>query len=461
MLPPSQPRGRPLRATTRRTFTAGAIAVATMTPRLSSAQPAVATTSTGRPKATGALAAYADRPDRATHFEPLGHGGLPGGEWLTGRLVSERWRGVEWAHELSLVRPEQVAGGQMLLIIGGGTSDRLPRRGLTRPGGQVQKIAELAMRAGLPAAYLGQVPHQPMFDGLVEDALIAHTFVEFARTGDVTWPLLLPMVKAAVEGMTAASQTAHDRWGVDVEGFVLSGASKRGWTTWLSAAVDDRVGGLVPAVIDMLSLERHVALQRATFGGLSDQLADYAAQGMERLLGSPRGCDLVALVDPFSYRARIVQPKLIALGTNDPYWPLEACGLYADRLAGPRWLAYGPNESHTLARDRLASLVVAMGRHVAGLEPLPEMAWDETDDGVTVDCAADVARAVGWVAESPGRDFRDARWNVAHIDRAGDGWRLPLATPAAGWRAGLVELHFARGPATLRLSSGVRVVGAA
>ena len=38
-----------------------------------------------------------------------------------------------------------------------------------------------------------QVPFQPMFDGLKEDDLIAHTFVEFARPGDASWPLLLPM----------------------------------------------------------------------------------------------------------------------------------------------------------------------------------------------------------------------------------------------------------------------------
>jgi PhoPQ-activated pathogenicity-related protein len=34
------------------------------------------------------------------------------------------------------------------------------------------------------------------------------------------------------------------------EKFVVSGGSKRGWTTWTAAAVDKRVVAIVPASID-------------------------------------------------------------------------------------------------------------------------------------------------------------------------------------------------------------------
>ena len=46
------------------------------------------------------------------------------------------------------------------------------------------------------SAVVRQVPFQPMFGDLHEDGLIAHTFVEYTKTGDPTWPLLLPMVKS-------------------------------------------------------------------------------------------------------------------------------------------------------------------------------------------------------------------------------------------------------------------------
>lgn len=35
---------------------------------------------------------------------------------------------------------------------------------------------------------------------------------------------------------------------------MVAGGSKRGWTTWTTAAVDKRVFGAIPIVMDMLDL---------------------------------------------------------------------------------------------------------------------------------------------------------------------------------------------------------------
>jgi PhoPQ-activated pathogenicity-related protein len=352
----------------------------------------------------------------------------------------------------------------MLLWIDGGVSGRLPEQGQREPTDAIRTLAPVAIAAGLPAAVVRQVPYQPMFDGLVEDGLIAHSFVEFVRTGDPTWPLLLPMVKAAVEAMNAAEKIAGSRWGLAVDGFVATGASKRGWTTWLSAAVDQRIIGLVPAVIDMLSMEKHVGLQRASFGGMSDKLVDYTSRGIEHLFGTPRGRELVGIVDPLAYRDRLVQPKIIALGTNDPYWPLEACSLYYGILDGPRWVSYTPNAGHGLPAERLGGLVAAMGRHVAGLEDLPDVDWSIDAEGAAKVCRAacpdaEVEKAVAWTAAAPSRDFRKAVWKPVPAERDGEGWRLPLAKPTDGYAAGLIELHVARKPLPLILTSGVSVIG--
>ncbi len=457
--------GSPDRRPTRREFTAG-VAAALAAGSLQAEPPAVAHAPT-RPAAAGPLADYVRAADPATGFELLGSGELAGGRWLTCRLTSQRWRGADWTHELSLFLPAAAAAGPMLLWIDGGSSGRIPEPGLQEPTEAVRTLASVATAAGLPAAVVRQVPFQPMFGGLVEDGLIAHTFVEFVKTGDVTWPLLLPMVKAAVEAMTAAQAAAADRWGLEIDGFVTTGASKRGWTTWLSAAMDERVKGLVPMVIDMLSLEQHVGLQLKSFGGMSDKLVDYTSRGIETLLASPRGRELVKIVDPFGYRDRIVQPKIVALGTNDPYWPLEACGLYYDRLEGPRWLSYAPTAGHGLPGGQVGGLVAAMGRHAAGVEPLPEIDWAfrPAGDGltclVTTAAAAAAPRAVAWRAESASRDFRAARWIAADAEREGDGWRMSLPRPAAGFAAGLIALEFPRRPLPLVLSTEVKVVGAA
>jgi PhoPQ-activated pathogenicity-related protein len=417
----------------------------------------------------GPLATYVAAADAATRIEPVAAGELPGGSWRTVRLVSQTWRGVEWTHELSLFLPADrghAAGdASMLLWIDGGSAGKVPAaadagRG---PSESLRMLALVASAAGLPAAVIRQVPYQPMFDGLVEDGLIAHSFVEYARTGDATWPLLLPMVKSAVMGMNAAAEIARTAWSLDVDRFVLTGASKRGWTTWLTAAVDARVVGVVPLVIDMLSLERHLQLQEDSFGGMSDQLEDYKSRGIEKLLVTPRGRELIGIVDPFSYRDRLSTPKLIGLGTNDPYWPLQSLDLYRDELPGPCWVSYCPNTGHGIPFERVAGLVAAMGKHAAGREPLPDLRWRFEPAGNGVDCMLHSAtrpeRVVLWQAESATRDFRQAKWLPAAVAGDGPEWEVPLALGTGGgrWKAAVVEVHYPRQPMPLVLTTSVHV----
>ena len=420
------------------------------------------------PRATGPLADYVHAADPARRWEPVSQGKLADGSWRTFRLVSQRWQGLEWTHELSLCMPAVVVaahgngGGPMLLWIDGGSSQKLPTAD-AGPSDAVKTAATAATAAGLPVVVIRQVPYQPMFGGLMEDGLIAHSFVEYAKTGDPTWPLLLPMVKAAVAAMDAAVEIARTEWRLDIEGFVVTGASKRGWTSWLTAAIDPRVVGVVPQVIDMLSMDRHLRLQTQSFGGLSDKLTDYTSRGIEKLLGTPRGRELLGIVDPYSYRDRLKAPKLISLGTNDPYWPLESLELYRGDLPGPCWVSYCPNAGHGIPMQRWAGLVVAMGKHVSGDERLPDLRWRFEPAGDGIGCmlraAVQPERVVLWQAESATRDFRQAKWQPAAVAGDGPEWEVPLALGVGGgrWKAAVVEFHYPRQPMPLVLTTSVHV----
>ena len=471
--PPGHPR------LPRRQFAVGGLAAATLSlaggrveakgnAAVSEAAPPAEAKRGDAPRATGPLADYVQAVDPATRIESVSQGDLAGGTWRTFRLVSQRWRGVEWTHELSLYLPaggvaaRGNGGGPMLLWIDGGSSQKLPTAD-AGPSDAVKTAATAATAAGLPVVVIRQVPYQPMFGGLMEDGLIAHSFVEYAKTGDTTWPLLLPMVKAAVAAMDAAVEIARTEWKIDVEGFVVTGASKRGWTSWLTTAIDPRVVGVVPQVIDMLSMDRHLRLQAQSFGGLSDKLTDYTSRGIEKLLGTARGRELIGIVDPYSYRDRLTAPKLISLGTNDPYWPLEALDLYRGDLPGPCWVSYCPNAGHGIPMQRWAGLVVAMGKHVSGDEPLPDLRWRFAPLGDGVACVLHAAvqpeRVVLWQAESATRDFRQAKWLPAAVAGDGPEWEVPLALGAGGgrWKAAVVEVHYPRQPMPLVLTTSVHV----
>ena len=49
------------------------------------------------------------------------------------------------------------------------------------------------------------------------------------------------------------------------------------------------------------------------------------------------------MVDPYTYRDKIAQPKLIILGNNDPYWATDALNIYWEGLPGPKWIHYVAN----------------------------------------------------------------------------------------------------------------------
>ena len=108
---------------------------------------------------------------------------------------------------------------------------------------------------------LQQVPNQPTVfvadptqKRRYEDAVIAWTWKTFIENPeDPTILLRLPMTKAAVKAMdTAVDFAAKNNYG-NIKKFMVAGASKRGWTTWTTAAVDKRVFAAVPIVMVCLN----------------------------------------------------------------------------------------------------------------------------------------------------------------------------------------------------------------
>src|SRR5439155_17307190 len=114
-----------------------------------------------------------------------------------------------------------------------------------------------------------------------DDALIARTFVKYLDTKDETWPLLFPMVKSVTRAMDALQEFAKSEWKADVTDFVVTGASKRGWTSWLTAATGDkRVKAIAPLVIDTLNFPAQMKNQVNAFGRPSEMVKDYTNRGL-------------------------------------------------------------------------------------------------------------------------------------------------------------------------------------
>src|ERR1044071_4995581 len=107
------------------------------------------------------------------------------------------------------------------------------------------------------------------------------------KSGDDTWPALLPMVKSAVRAMDTVQAYAQKEHQQKVEKFVVAGASKRGWTTWLTGAVDKRVAGIAPMVIDMLNMKAQTQWSQKVYGKQSEQIHDYTELNLHQKLDDP------------------------------------------------------------------------------------------------------------------------------------------------------------------------------
>lgn len=344
-------------------------------------------------------------------------------------LTSQQWQGTTWTHQLTVVEPAEVLypDAALLLITGGDV-------GIGPRDGDVATGLALANACAARVVVLPQVPNQPLLGDRREDALIAETFVRYLETKDATWPLLFPMVKGAVKAMDAAQAFAEGQ-GRPIRHFVVTGASKRGWTTWLTGAVDPRVRAIAPMVIPTLNLDAQMKHQPQMFAGQhSEQIQDYTRRG---IVGrdDPAARDLIRMVDPFTYRARLALPKLQINGTNDPYWTLDSMNLFWDDLVGPKWAVYLPNAGHGLDqhRDYAVAAIGALFRHAIGNKPLPALSatFGEADGRVTMAVRSDPAprSAQVWTATSPTLDFRQSAWTSEPL---GPEWTATRDRPASG-----------------------------
>lgn len=401
------------------------------------------------------LLGYVGRPDREYRWRPVARAGLrTGGLAVRLHLVSQVWQGIPWKHALTLVFPPRAPlGSTMLLLVAGSASLETQRL-----------IVRAAHALGTPAGVLCGIPNQPLLGGRSEDALIAHTFVRCLETRDDTWPLLFPMAKAVVRAMDAVQEFTRQEWGVPVQRFVVTGASKRGWTTWLAGAADRRVAGIAPLVYDNLNLPAQMAAQLAAYGAYSSEVRDYTDVGLPQRLAAPEGRRLAALVDPHALRDRLALPKLIVNATNDRYWTLESANLYFGDLPGEKHLLYVPNSGHSL--DGLATVLPTLGAFIqacAAGAHLPQLTWSlqEMPDALVLTIRPGAApRRVGvWTATAPTRDFRGASWRRQEVRVRNGRYAFTLARPRNGYQAAIGEVTYAGDTGTFRLSTTPAVLG--
>ena len=375
------------------------------------------------------------------------------------RLTSQTWQGGVWTHRLQIFTPQKMTAPDACLInVSFGS------------GSLVETFAgqALADATGNTVVNLFNVPNQPLYDR-TEDDLIAYTFAKYLETGDETWPLLLPMTKSVTQAIHALQEWSSLNGVTKLTRFIISGASKRGWTTDLVAAVDPRVVGIVPIVYDNLNIPAQIPHQLQTWGKTSDLTEAYNQIGLFDKIQSPQGQKLLEIVDPYTYRARLTMPKLFVHATNDGYWNLDGQRFYWDEMPGENRLFEVPNVPHTLGNSfaAVAGSAAAWGKLVLAGKSVPKVKLEvEGKNGqrefvATSDGAPSIVRL--WIANAPTKDFRQAQWRSMELKPDAGAYRATLSDDQifgkGAQAAAFAEIEIEGKPLPLRLSSLLWMAG--
>jgi PhoPQ-activated pathogenicity-related protein len=277
------------------------------------------------------------------------------------------------------------------------------------------------------------------------------------------------MVKSAVRAMDTIQShlKSLDSGALDIKQFVVSGGSKRGWTTWLTAAVDKRVVAIVPAVIDVLNMDEQMRHHFAAYGFYSDAIADYGEMKVFERLDTPEGQALIKIVDPYEYRDRYAAiPKCLINSSGDQFFLPDSAQFYFHDLPGEKYLRYVPNTDHGLGNSDAIQSLLVFYQSILKNAPRPKFTWSVKNDGsIEVSTTTAPKQVKLWQATNPkARDFRlqiiGPAWKSSDLAAASPGkYVAKVPKPAEGWTAFFAELTFdSGGPVPYKFTTEVHVV---
>lgn len=373
-------------------------------------------------------------------------------------LWSQRWRSHEevdrpvWHHWLLVAVPDTVRSTTGMMRIASGSN------GEEAPFHVGQGLTTLAKQSGSIVAEVRMIPNQRLrFSdetdtryqerGRQEDELVAYTWDKYLTTGEANWLARFPMTKAVVRAMDATQELAKSQE-IALKEFVLVGASKRGWTAWTVAAVDPRVVGVIPLVIDMLNLKPSMEHHFRTYGRWAIALRDYIDIGIQKRWEDPKLDALLAIEEPYAMRHRLTMPKYIINAAGDEFFLPDSSQFYFAELPGEKYLRYVPNAGHGLKAGGVDLSVAAFYTALLAGEELPQYRWSRSGSTLEVATNRRPSNLLLWQAHNEkARDFR--------LPTIGESWRstpleldesgqvvIDLPSSEEGWTASFVELTY-------------------
>jgi PhoPQ-activated pathogenicity-related protein len=272
-------------------------------------------------------------------------------------------------------------------------------------------------------AVLFQIPNEPLVFAAdpthmqrSEDDITAFAWRMFmANTSDWEWIPHMPMTKAAIKTMDAVTEFWQESTQSTIVQWVVSGASKRGWTAWLVGTVDPRCKAVVPIVLDELNFAKNVRRHYEAYSGWSFAISSYLDQNITTMIDLPEFALLMTVEDPLSYTNFLTMPKYIVSAAGDELQLPDNVDYYFPYLQGESHFHSLPNFEHSLVTNPyyVARALTCFSGLVLFDIPRPIYNWNVTDNGtitLLIDSANPPINVTLWVSytidKNTRRDFR-------------------------------------------------------
>jgi PhoPQ-activated pathogenicity-related protein len=431
-----------------------------------------------RRMATGPLVDYVYRPDPNYEWSVYSRTQQQGFTTVYLSMTSQQWFDETltdkpiWHHYVVVHVPDTIRyPDAAFMYISSGSNPGPPGNSTA-----IFRTGQYANETGIVAATLVYIPNQPLImenDGIqrVEDEIIAWTWRRFfneSRVGIDNPEILLrmPMCKASARGMDAIQDFIQQETGNSIEKFMIAGESKRGWTTWLTGAIDSRVAAMAPVVLSCLNLIPNFHHYWRSLGNWSFALYDYWSQGIMGLIDEPEMVEMAKIIDPYEYRQWMTMPKLMVSGGSDEFFMPDDYDYFYNDLVGGKYIWLVENSGHSINSSPSANAYWTMLQtfFIGVLQDfvVPAVTWiraaNAIGGSIQVTIPVNPISVTAWSAPSivPNRrDFRlyqldetfnpvpsNVVWTESPVTDLGDGrYSVSFDSPASGYLAFFIKIR--------------------
>ncbi|ECS9123729.1 PhoPQ-regulated protein [Salmonella enterica subsp. enterica serovar Infantis] len=387
-------------------------------------------------------------------------------------LNSQTWspQGVvspeRWQNGVDIYIPDSAREKNALVVINNGSNNNGSGTPVAPTNFNEEELSRIAIATRTVVISVSNVPNQVLsYQGVTtplgEDNSVAYSWKLFI--GDThkyqDASLHIPMAASVSQAFRLAKKELTQQ---NINKFIVTGASKRGWAAWLTALSDPDVGAVVPFAMDLLNTQKSLEHMYQSYGkNWPVAFYPYYNQGIDQQVGTDKFARLMRLEDPLTYLNtdmgdRLKIDKYIINASGDDFYVPDNSHFYYGLLPGSKSLRVVPNSTHNGILSVAEQSLITFVNRFQEKQKLPEITENVQSRGdgkkeLVVNFSEKPVAILQWTARNPAaRDFRyacDIKYNSVPVSLAtGDNTlSISLTTPDSGWQATYIEETFTDG----------------